>query len=308
MGGILLLINQPLGDRENGRSCALVLTSPSVILQLICPDRPGLVSELAGWVAANGGNIRHADHHTDAGAGLFLSRLEWEQQGFGLPRQAIAPAVQALAQRLEGEAQLHFSDELPRVAIFASKQSHCLLDLLWRARSGELPMQVPLVVANHPDLEPLCKEFGVSFVCVPVTAATKPEAEAQMLALLEEHDIELAVLAKYMQVLSADFLNRFPTVINIHHSFLPAFKGAQPYHRAWERGVKLIGATAHYVTEDLDDGPIIEQTTVHVSHRDEVEDLIRKGRDTERLALARAVRLHLRRQVMVYRGRTAVFA
>ena len=219
-----------------------------------------------------------------------------------------APAVQALAQRLEGEAQLHFSDELPRVAIFASKQSHCLLDLLWRARSGELPMQVPLVVANHPDLEPLCKEFGVAFACVPVTAATKPEAEAQMLALLEEHDIELAVLAKYMQVLSADFLSRFPTVINIHHSFLPAFKGAQPYHRAWERGVKLIGATAHYVTEDLDDGPIIEQTTVHVSHRDEVEDLIRKGRDTERLALARAVRLHLRRQVMVYRGRTAVFA
>ena len=295
-------------DRENGSSCAEAATSPTVILQLICPDRPGLVSELAGWVAANGGNIRHADHHTDAGAGLFLSRLEWDQEGFGLPRQAIAPAVHALAERLGGEAQLHFSDELPRVAIFASKQSHCLLDLLWRARSGELPMQVPLVVANHPDLEPLCRDFGVAFACVPVTAATKPEAEARVLALLEEHRIELAVLAKYMQVLSGDFLQRFPTVINIHHSFLPAFKGAQPYHRAWERGVKLIGATAHYVTEDLDDGPIIDQTTVHVSHRDEVEDLIRKGRDTERLALARAVRLHLRRQVMVYRGRTAVFA
>ena len=308
MAGILPRFNPVQRDRENGCSCTLVVSSPSVILQLICPDRPGLVSELAGWVAANGGNIRHADHHTDAGAGLFLSRLEWEQQGFGLPRQAIAPAVRSLAERLDGEVQLHFSDALPRVAIFASKQSHCLLDLLWRARSGELPMQVPLVVANHPDLEPLCKEFGVAFACVPVTAATKPEAEAQMLALLEEHDIELAVLAKYMQVLSADFLERFPTVINIHHSFLPAFKGAQPYHRAWERGVKLIGATAHYVTEDLDDGPIIEQTTVHVSHRDEVEDLIRKGRDTERLALARAVRLHLCRQVMVYRGRTAVFA
>ena len=308
MAGILPVLIRLQCDRENGCSCTLVVTSPSVILQLICPDRPGLVSELAGWVAANGGNIRHADHHTDAGAGLFLSRLEWDQEGFGLPRQAIAPAVAALADRLGGEAQLHFSDELPRVAIFASKQSHCLLDLLWRARSGELPMQVPLVVANHPDLEPLCQEFGVAFACVPVTAATKPEAEAQMLALLEEHDIELAVLAKYMQVLSADFLKRFPTVINIHHSFLPAFKGAQPYHRAWERGVKLIGATAHYVTEDLDDGPIIEQTTVHVSHRDEVDDLIRKGRDTERLALARAVRLHLRRQVMVYRGRTAVFA
>jgi len=301
-------------DRENGSSCAEAVTSPTVILQLICPDRPGLVSELAGWVAANGGNIRHADHHTDAGAGLFLSRLEWDQEGFGLPRQAIAPAVHALAERLGGEAQLHFSNELPRVAIFASKQSHCLLDLLWRARSGELPMQVPLVVANHPDLEPLCRDFGAQFAHVPISNANRQEAEARHLELLKEHGIELVILAKYMQVLTPAFLaafdppDAFHRVINIHHSFLPAFKGAQPYHRAWERGVKLIGATAHYVTEDLDDGPIIDQTTVHVSHRDEVEDLIRKGRDTERLALARAVRLHLRRQVMVYRGRTAVFA
>lgn len=279
-----------------------------MILQLICPDRPALVSELAGWVAANGGNIRHADHHTDAGAGLFLSRIEWGLEGFGLPREAIPPAVAALAQRLDGEAQLHFSDTHPRVAILASKQSHCLLDLLWRARSGELPMQVPLVIANHPDLESVCADFHIPFVCVPVQRDRKAEAELAMLQLLREHDVELAVLAKYMQVLSADFLEQFPTVINIHHSFLPAFKGAQPYHRAWERGVKLIGATAHYVTEDLDAGPIIEQTIAHVSHRDEVEDLIRKGRDTERLALARALRLHLRRQVMVYRGRTAVFA
>jgi formyltetrahydrofolate deformylase len=282
--------------------------SASVILQLICPDRPALVSELAGWVAANGGNIRHADHHTDAGAGLFLSRIEWGLEGFGLPREAIAPSAAALAQRLDGEAQLHFSDEHPRVAILASKQSHCLLDLLWRARSGELPMQVPLVIANHPDLEPVCADFNIPFVCVPVERNRKAEAEQTMLQLLREHNVELAVLAKYMQVLSGDFLEQFPTVINIHHSFLPAFKGAQPYHRAWERGVKLIGATAHYVTEDLDAGPIIEQTIAHVSHRDEVEDLIRKGRDTERLALARALRLHLRRQVMVYRGRTAVFA
>ncbi len=279
-----------------------------MILQLICPDRPALVSELAGWVAANGGNIRHADHHTDAGAGLFLSRIEWGLEGFGLPREAIAPSAAALAQRLDGEAQLHFSDEHPRVAILASKQSHCLLDLLWRARSGELPMQVPLVIANHPDLEPVCADFNIPFVCVPVERNRKAEAEQTMLQLLREHNVELAVLAKYMQVLSGDFLEQFPTVINIHHSFLPAFKGAQPYHRAWERGVKLIGATAHYVTEDLDAGPIIEQTIAHVSHRDEVEDLIRKGRDTERLALARALRLHLRRQVMVYRGRTAVFA
>ena len=280
----------------------------TVILQLICPDRSALVSELAGWVAANGGNIRHADHHTDSGAGLFLSRIEWELDGFGLPRHAIEPAVRALAERLGGEAQLHFSDALPRVAIFVSKQSHCLLDLLWRSRSGELPMEVALVISNHSELEPLCGDFGGRFVHVPVTPATKRDAEARILDLLEEQDIELAVLAKYMQVLSGEFLKRFPQVINIHHSFLPAFKGAQPYHRAWDRGVKLIGATAHYVTEQLDDGPIIEQATLPVSHRDEVEDLIRKGRDTERLALARALRLHLCRQVMVYRGRTAVFA
>ena len=284
------------------------VSSASVILQLICPDRPALVSDIAGWVAANGGNIRHADHHTDAGAGLFLSRIEWELDGFGLPREAIPPAVKALAERLGGDAQVRFSDHHPRVAILVSKQNHCLIDLLWRARSGELPMQVPLVIANHPDLEPCCADFDVPFVCVPVTKESKAEAEATILGLLEEHQVDLAVLAKYMQVLSGDFLARFPEVINIHHSFLPAFKGAQPYHRAWERGVKLIGATAHYVTEELDDGPIIEQTIAHVSHRDEVEDLIRKGRDTERLALARALRLHLRRQVMVYRGRTAVFA
>ena len=284
------------------------MSDATVILQMICPDRPGLVSELAGWVAANGGSIRHADHHTDAGAGLFLSRIEWQLQGFGIPRDALPEAAQALGERLGGEAQLHFSDAFPRVAIFASKQSHCLQDLLWRVQSGELPMQVPLVIANHPDLEPLCASFEIPFVCVPVSRDTKAEAEQRILELLEKNKVELAVLAKYMQVLSSDFLERFPQVINIHHSFLPAFKGAQPYHRAWDRGVKLIGATAHYVTEDLDDGPIIEQTTVSVSHRDEVEDLIRKGRDTERLALARALRLHLRRQVMVYRGRTAVFA
>ena len=279
-----------------------------VILQLICPDRPALVSELSGWVAVNGGNILHADHHTDVGSGLFLSRIEFGIEGFGLPREAIAPAMNALAGRLGGQAQVHFSDEIPRVAIFASKQSHCLLDLLWRTRSGELPMQVPLVIANHSQLEPLCREFGVCFECVPMTPASKPEAEQTMLDLLAEHRIELVVLAKYMQVLSGAFLERFPTVINIHHSFLPAFKGAQPYHRAWDRGVKVIGATAHYVTVELYEGPSIEQTIEHVNHRDEVEDLIRKGRDTERLALARALRLHLCRQVMVYHGRTAVFA
>jgi formyltetrahydrofolate deformylase len=283
------------------------MRSPTAILQVICPDRPGLVSELSGWVAANGGNIRHADHHTDAGAGLFLSRIEWGLEGFGLPREAIVPAALALAGRLDGEGEVHFSDAVPKVAIFVSRQEHCLLDLLWRTRSGELPMQVPLVISNHAGLQAVAEGFGACYAHLPITASNRAEVEADQLDLLVDHGIELVVLAKYMQVLSPAFLSRFATVINIHHSFLPAFQGAQPYQRAWQRGVKLIGATAHFVTEELDGGPIIEQATAHVSHRDEVEDLIRKGRDTERLALARAVRLYLRRQVMVYRGRTAVF-
>jgi formyltetrahydrofolate deformylase len=289
------------------------MTAATAILQMICPDQPGLVRELSGWVAANGGNIVHADHHSDQGAGLFLSRIEWQLEGFGLPREAICPTARALADRLGGAYKVNFSDYRAPAAIFVSKQDHCLLDLLWRTRTGELPMQVPLVIGNHPDLAPIAEEFGARFEHVPISNENREQAEDRHLELLAEHGIELVILAKYMQVLTPRFLTAFDPpdafhqVINIHHSFLPAFQGAQPYHRAWERGVKLIGATGHYVTEELDAGPIIAQSTVSVSHRDEVEDLIRKGRDTERLALARAVRLHLKRQVMVYRGRTAVF-
>ncbi len=278
-------------------------------MQFICPDRPGLVSELSGWVARNHGNIRHADHHTDAGAGLFLSRIEWDLDGFAIARESIQNEVNNLSKRLLGKAQLNFSDETPRVAIFASKQSHCLLDLLWRVRSGELQMSIPLVISNHLQIEGICNEFSVPFFHLPVDYENKSIIEKTMLDLLVQYEIEIVVLAKYMQILSDDFLSSFDgTCINIHHSFLPAFKGAQPYHQAWDRGVKLIGATAHYVTKDLDGGPIIEQTIAQVSHRDEVDDLIRKGRDTERIVLARALRLHLCRQVMVYGGRTAVFA
>ncbi len=284
------------------------LALATVILQLICPDRPGLVSELSSWISNNNGNIRHADHHTDAGAGLFLSRLEWDLEGFNLPRKSIDAAVQQLAYSLGGKAQLHYSDEFPRVAIFVSQQSHCLLDLLWRANSEELKMHVPLIISNHSKLEQACKQFNVDYKHIRVNYDNKMISEGIILQTLADYNIDLVVLAKYMQVLSKDFLKSFPNVINIHHYFLPAFKGAKPYHRAWERGVKLIGATAHYVTEDLDDGPIIDQAIAHVSHRDEVDDLIRKGRDTERLALARALRFHLRRQVMVYQGRTAIFA
>lgn len=279
----------------------------TVILQFICPDKPGLVSDLASWIASKNGNIRHADHHTDADAKLFLSRIEWDLDGFLLDKNEITSEVNLLEQRLNGKAVLSFSDDFPNVAIFVSKQSHCLVDLLWRVKAGELCMNVPLVISNHSDLEEICSSFSIPFKLIEVDKNNKADSESKILDLLHEYNIDLGVLAKYMQILSSSFLEQFPNLINIHHSFLPAFKGAQPYHQAWDRGVKLIGATAHYVTKDLDAGPIIEQTISNVSHRDEVSDLIRKGRDLERVALARALRLHLKRQVIVYRGRTAVF-
>lgn len=279
----------------------------TVILQFICPDKPGLVSDLASWIASKNGNIRHADHHTDADAKLFLSRIEWDLDGFLLDKNEITSEVNLLEQRLNGKAVLSFSDDFPNVAIFVSKQSHCLVDLLWRVKAGELRMNVPLVISNHSDLEEICSSFSIPFKLIEVNKNNKADSESKILDLLHEYNIDLGVLAKYMQILSSSFLEQFPNLINIHHSFLPAFKGAQPYHQAWDRGVKLIGATAHYVTKDLDAGPIIEQTISNVSHRDEVSDLIRKGRDLERVALARALRLHLKRQVIVYRGRTAVF-
>lgn len=279
----------------------------TVILQFICPDKPGLVSDLASWIASKNGNIRHADHHTDADAKLFLSRIEWDLDGFLLDKNEITSEVNLLEQRLNGKAVLSFSDDFPNVAIFVSKQSHCLVDLLWRVKTGELCMNVPLVISNHSDLEEICSSFSIPFKLIEVNKNNKADSESKILDLLQEYNIDLGVLAKYMQILSSSFLEQFPNLINIHHSFLPAFKGAQPYHQAWDRGVKLIGATAHYVTKDLDAGPIIEQTISNVSHRDEVSDLIRKGRDLERVALARALRLHLKRQVIVYRGRTAVF-
>ena len=301
-----MLIFNECSKKENSSDLARV-SIKTVILQFICPDKPGLVSELASWIASKNGNIRHADHHTDAGANLFLSRIEWDLDGFLLDKNEINSEIILLEQRLKGKAVLSFSDELPNVAIFVSKQSHCLVDLLWRVKAGELCMNVPLVISNHSDLEQICSGFDIPFKLIEVDKNNKADSESKILDLLNEYKINLGVLAKYMQILSGSFLEKFPHLINIHHSFLPAFKGAQPYHQAWERGVKLIGATAHYVTKDLDAGPIIEQTISNVSHRDEVSDLIRKGRDLERVALARALRLHLRRQVIVYMGRTAVF-
>jgi len=283
------------------------LKHPSIIFKIVCPDRPGLVSLLTSWISNYGGNIKHSDHHTDQDAGLFLSRIEWNSKKDSFNRDEIYKEFEKIADEVNGKFNINYSDEIPNVAIFVSKQNHCLIDLLWRVRNGELKMKVPLIISNHPDLGNIANDFNAQFVHVDTFNIDKSTIEDQFLSLLKEYEIDLVVLAKYMQILSDSFLKEFSSIINIHHSFLPAFKGGQPYHRAWKRGVKLIGATAHYVTEDLDEGPIIEQCTVNVSHRDEVDDLIRKGRDIERIALARAVRLHLNHQVFVYNSKTAVF-
>ncbi len=280
---------------------------PSIIFKIVCPDRPGLVSKLTSWISNYGGNIKHSDHHTDQDAGLFLSRIEWNSIHTTINRKDIYDKFQKIAVDINGKFNINYSDEIPNVAIFVSKQNHCLIDLLWRVRNGELKMNVPLIISNHPDLESIANDFNSKFVYFDTNNSSKSDVEDQILKLIDQFDIDFVVLAKYMQILSDSFLQKFSSIINIHHSFLPAFKGAQPYHRAWKRGVKLIGATAHYVTKDLDEGPIIEQCTVNVSHRDEVDDLIRKGRDIERVALARAVRLHLNHQVFVYKSKTAVF-
>ncbi len=283
------------------------MTSPTATLLISCPDQQGLVAKIANFIYANGGNIVHADQHRDSPSELFLTRIEWQLEGFNLHRELVGPAFDAIAKPLGASWKLHFSDQMPRMAIWVSKQNHCLLDLLWRHQAGELAADIPLIISNHDVLAPIAAQFGIEFHHLPVTKANKVEQEAKQLELLRQHRIDLVVLAKYMQILSADFLKEFSSVINIHHSFLPAFVGANPYHRAYERGVKIIGATGHYVTSDLDAGPIIEQDVVHISHRDQVGDLIRKGKDLERLVLARSVRLHLRHRVLVYGNRTVVF-
>ena len=283
------------------------MTNPTATLLISCPDQRGLVAKIANFIYSNGGNIIHADQHTDFAAGLFLTRIEWQLDGFNLPREFIAPAFNAIAQPLDAKWEIRFSDTIPRIAIWVSRQDHCLFDLIWRQRAKEFVAKIPLIISNHSNLKVVAEQFNIDFQHVSITKDNKSEQEAQQLELLRQYKIDLVVLAKYMQIVSADFIKKFPQIINIHHSFLPAFIGANPYHRAFERGVKIIGATAHYATADLDAGPIIEQDVVRVSHRDEVDDLVRKGKDLERVVLARAVRSHLQNRVLVYGNRTVVF-
>lgn len=284
------------------------MNNGTATLLISCADSSGLVAKFANFIYANGGNIIHADQHTDFTTGLFLTRLEWQLEGFNLPYESIAVAFNAIAKPLKAQWQLHFSHTTPNIAIWVTKQDHCLLDLLWRWQAKELKANISLIISNHGALKAIAEQFQIDYYHLPINKENKAQQEEKELKLLEEYNIKLVVLAKYMQILSPELIASFPNIINIHHSFLPAFAGAKPYHRAHARGVKIIGATAHYVTKDLDEGPIIEQEVARVSHRDTIGDLIRKGKDLERLVLSRAVRLHLENRVLTYDNRTVVFS
>ncbi len=286
------------------------MAQPPVTATLLisCRDQKGLVAAVSDFLYRNNGNIIHADQHTDQEEAVFLQRVEWELDSFALSREEIGGAFGPVADRFGMSWRLRFSDEVPRVAVFVSKLAHCLYDILARWRMGEYRAEVPLVISNHEDNRPVAEDFGVPFHYLPVTPETKVDQEGAVLELLEAERIDLVVLARYMQVLTPELVARYPQrIINIHHSFLPAFAGARPYHQAHERGVKIIGATAHYVTAELDQGPIIAQDVAQVSHRDAVDDLVRKGRDLEKLVLSRAVDLHLRNRIVVYGNKTVVF-
>ncbi len=279
----------------------------SAILLIHCPDRKGIVAGVSGFLYRHGANILHADQHQDTDLGLFFMRVEWDLKDFALDDAALRAEFAALAASFEMQWQLAYSAARPRVAIFVSQQQHCLVDLLFRHRIGELRCDIPLIVSNHEAARELAAFHGIPFHYTPV-GADKAETEAAQLELLDSHNIDLVVLARYMQILSPEFVARHPgRIINVHHSFLPAFSGARPYHAAYHRGVKLIGATSHYVTAILDDGPIIEQGVIRVSHRDQLEDLIQKGRDLERVVLSTAVRWHLDHRILQYSGKTVIF-
>ena len=284
-------------------------TNKNAILLMHCPDQSGIVAVVTDFININGGNILYLDQYVDRENRIFFMRIEWDLTHFIIPEDKIEEYFHSLcAQKYCINFSLYFSDRIPRMAIFVSKMSHCLYDLLARYTAGEWEVEIPLIISNHPDMEIAAKRFGIDYKYFPITKENKAEQEAAELALLKEYDIEFIVLARYMQIVSPEFISRLPNrIINIHHSFLPAFIGAKPYHAAFERGVKLIGATSHYVTSDLDAGPIIEQDITRISHKDPVASLIRKGRDLEKIVLSRAVEKHIERKILVYQNKTVVF-
>ena len=282
--------------------------SATAKLLIACPDRPGIIAAVAGFIAEHAGNIVEADQHSDPQENAFFMRVEIEREGFGLSPNSFPALWQSLAERFQMRWRMEWGDRAKRMAVMVSKESHCISDLLWRWSSGELCVDLPLVVSNHPDLQELVVRSGVAFHYLPVSAGGKDQQERLVLDLLHEKEIDFVVLARYMQVLSPFFVAAHrDRVINIHHSFLPAFAGARSYHQAFDRGVKIIGATSHFVTDVLDDGPIIAQGTLPVDHRDSVEDLIRKGRDLERVVLATAVHQHVEDKILISRRKTIVF-
>jgi len=280
----------------------------SVVLLIHCKDRKGIVARVSGFIHDFGGNILDSDHHTDEETNDFLMRMECATEGLQIRPDEIAAAFAPIAKVFEMRYEVHLSSRRTRVGMLVSKQDHCLADLLQRHRRDELHVDIPVIISNHDTCASWAELFKIPFAVHPVTKETKPQQERDVVALLKAHQVELVVMARYMQILSADFLAQVGCpVINIHHSFLPAFIGANPYRQAYERGVKIIGATAHYATQDLDEGPIIEQDVIRVGHRDTVEDLVRKGRDLEEIVLARAVRRHIEHRVLVYGRKTVVF-
>lgn len=278
------------------------------VLLLSCPDQKGVVATVADFIYRHNGNILHADEHADEGSNLFLMRVEFDPAEFDIPALEFGKHFDQVAQRFEMHWRLAQSSYRPRMIVLVSKYDHCLVDLLYRYRSGELACDIPLIISNHPDNRDIATFNGIPYEFISINSNNKREAEQRILKLVTECQADFMVLARYMQILSDDFVQRFPQrIINIHHSFLPAFVGAKPYHQAFERGVKLIGATSHYVTEALDDGPIIEQDVVRISHRDSLEDLLQKGRDLEKVVLSRAVRWHIQNRILLYGNKTVVF-
>jgi formyltetrahydrofolate deformylase len=284
-------------------------TSKSAILLIHCPDQKGIVISITEFIFKNGGNILYLDQHVDTERQVFFMRIEWDLQDFVIADGKIGEYFETLvARRFSMNWQLHFSDEVQRMALFVSKQPHCFYDILARYEAGEWQVDIPLIISNHTDMQTAAGRLGIDYVHLPVTAENREEQERKQLELLQQYRIDFIVLARYMQILGEGFIDRYPDrIINIHHSFLPAFPGARPYHSAHERGVKIIGATSHYATAELDTGPIIEQDVVRVSHENSVEDMVRKGRDLEKMVLSRAIWHHLHHNILVYENRTVVF-
>lgn len=275
-----------------------------------CPDQKGIVAKVTEFLSENSGNILYLEQHVDHQESQFFMRIEWDLDYFAIPQDKIGEYFDTLiAQRYNMTWNLYFSDQIPRMALFVSKMSHCMFDILARYQSGEWRVHIPLIISNHQDMESVAQQFGIDYHVIPVKNENKAEMEAKEFELLKEYAIDFVVLARYMQVLSGNFIEKFPNrIINIHHSFLPAFPGAKPYHSAYERGVKIIGATSHYVTTELDAGPIIEQDVARISHTDSIKNLIRKGQDLEKIVLSRAVYAHLQRKILAYKNRTIIFS